>query len=114
MYSRKDDGSAKYPLTFSPNSLATRVLFSHPPGRSQKPKAYGVEYMVGEGLYAADNRYNSSKYGDIKTVKATREVIIAAGSFNTPQLLKLSGIGPRTELEEHGIHVIADLPAVVG
>lgn len=39
-------------------------------------------------------------------------MIICAGAFNTPQLLKLSGIGPRAELESFGIDVVVDLPGV--
>lgn len=39
-------------------------------------------------------------------------LLYAGGAFNTPQLLKLSGIGPRAELERHGITVRADLPGV--
>jgi choline dehydrogenase len=38
-----------------------------------------------------------------------REVILSAGSFNTPQLLKLSGIGPKEELSKHGISTLVDL-----
>ena len=41
-----------------------------------------------------------------------REVILAGGAFNTPQLLKLSGIGPREELERFGIRCRVDLPGV--
>ncbi len=45
-------------------------------------------------------------------LKAGGEVVLAAGAVHSPQLLKLSGIGPREELERHGIDVVADLPAV--
>jgi choline dehydrogenase len=48
----------------------------------------------------------------VKRVLVRREVILAGGAFSTPQLLKLSGIGPREELEAHGIPVRVDLPGV--
>ncbi len=46
------------------------------------------------------------------TVRATREVILCAGSIGSPQLLQLSGIGPAALLQQHGIDVVADLPGV--
>ncbi|MCK4204534.1 choline dehydrogenase [Brucella pituitosa] len=46
------------------------------------------------------------------TIRARREVIIAASSINSPKLLMLSGIGPATQLKEHGIDVVADRPGV--
>jgi choline dehydrogenase len=45
-------------------------------------------------------------------VRANRELILSGGSINSPQLLKLSGIGPAAELRAHGIPVIHDLPGV--
>ncbi|KAH0609713.1 uncharacterized protein H6S33_012259 [Morchella sextelata] len=61
--------------------------------------AYGVEYSAGS---------NQPRY----TVNATVEVVVAAGAVHTPQLLQLSGIGPRTLLEELGVQVVSELPGV--
>ncbi|KAB2692690.1 choline dehydrogenase [Brucella intermedia] len=46
------------------------------------------------------------------TVRARREVIIAASSINSPKLLMLSGIGPSAHLKDHGIEVVSDRPGV--
>ena len=66
--------AAGYPLTVSLHSLATKVLLTDD---TKKPKAYGVEYMVGEGLYSVDGRYDPSQTGEIRTVKAKKEVIVS-------------------------------------
>jgi choline dehydrogenase-like flavoprotein len=87
------------------NALATRVLFD---GNN---RAIGVEYRRGERLYRAHTNPNPQN-GDPSVIYASREVILAGGAFNTPQLLMLSGVGPRDELERHGIDVRADLPGV--
>ncbi len=50
--------------------------------------------------------------GKTETVRARREVIIAASSINSPKLLMLSGIGPAGHLKENGIEVIANRPGV--
>jgi len=52
------------------------------------------------------------KNGSKRTVSATREVILCGGTLNSPQLLMLSGIGPKKELEKHGIDLVTDLPGV--
>ena len=97
----------KYPgnLTIELDALATKVLFD------EKNRAIGVEYLKGERLYQA-HCDPSQQPGEKKSVHATREVILAGGAFNTPQLLMLSGIGPRDELKKYGIDVRVDLPGV--
>jgi len=113
------DGTQKYPLTLSTHSLATKVLFdkahSHDARSGKddhKPKAIGVEYLKGEAIYKADARNKPANKGELKQVFASKEVIIAGGTFNSPQLLQLSGIGDKADLEKVGIKVVANLPGV--
>jgi choline dehydrogenase-like flavoprotein len=101
------DIQKRYPgnLTIELHALATKVLFD------DKNRAVGVEYLKGERLYRA-HCDPSSQPGEKKTARATHEVILAGGAFNTPQLLMLSGIGPANELKKHGIEVRVDRPGV--
>lgn len=87
------------------NALATKVLFD------DGNKAIGVEYLKGERLYKAGFSAGLDQ-GNTHRAYATREVILAGGAFNTPQLLMLSGIGPADELAAHGIPLRVDLPGV--
>jgi choline dehydrogenase len=48
----------------------------------------------------------------IRVIRAAREVVVCAGTYNSPQLLMRSGIGPADHLREHGIDMVADLPGV--
>jgi choline dehydrogenase len=70
--------------------LVTRIVI-------ERGRAVGVEIADASGT---------------RIVSAEREVILAAGAYNSPQLLLLSGIGPAKELRELGIEVVADVPEV--
>ena len=82
--------SVRRNLTVEVNALATRVLL-------ERGVARGVEFL---------------QAGKVQRVRAAREVILAGGAVNSPQLLMLSGIGPADHLLAHGVDVFADRPAV--
>lgn len=77
-------------LRVETDAHATRVLF-------EGTRATGVEYR---------------QHGRLKVARAGREVILAAGALQSPQLLQLSGVGPADLLREHAIAVVADRPGV--
>ena len=77
-------------IALQTHALATGIVFE---GR----RAVGVRYLRG---------------GTEHVIRARREVILCGGPFNSPQLLKLSGVGPRAELAAHGIELRHDLPGV--
>jgi len=72
-------------------SYVTRVLF-------KDKRASGVEWRTADGK--------------LHSASAAQEVILAAGALTTPKILMLSGIGPKTHLQEHGIDVVSDAPEV--
>ena len=87
------------------DALATRVLLD------ERRRGVGVEYRKGRDLYRACPE-PSDDPGALRRVLARREVILAAGAFNTPQLLMLSGVGSPGELARHGIDVRVALDGV--
>lgn len=87
------------------DALVTQVLFDN------DNRAIGVEYLKGEKLYQAHYQ-PATQSGETHQVFAAKEVILAGGAFNTPQLLMLSGIGPKADLERLRIQVRVDLPGV--
>ena len=80
----------QYKVEVRCNALAMSVIL-------EDKRATGVSYRRG----ASES-----------VVLAKREVIVSAGTLNSPKLLQLSGIGPAQLLKEHGVEVVHDLPAV--
>ena len=101
------DVQQRYPdrLRIELNALATKVIFD------ANMRAVGVEYLKGPRLYRA-HASPSTASGERREVRASREVILAGGTFNTPQLLMLSGVGPAGELNRLKVPVLLDLPGV--
>jgi choline dehydrogenase len=77
-------------LTVLPNTLAHRVLF-------EGTRAVGVA---------------AAQLGEVTEHRAEREVILCGGTYNSPQLLMLSGIGPAEHLTMREVEVVLDQPAV--
>ncbi|KAI0541626.1 hypothetical protein GGR58DRAFT_510714 [Xylaria digitata] len=100
---------ANFNLTVQLETFVTRVLINWEAG---EPSATGVEVLRGSHQYEADPFYDPAKQGKPGRIFARKEVIIAGGAFNSPQILKLSGIGPAKELEKFHIPVVKDLPGV--
>ncbi|WP_009632879.1 GMC family oxidoreductase [Synechocystis sp. PCC 7509] len=97
-------------LKVQTHALVTQVLFEPDEG---KYKAIGVEYLEGKHLYGADPRASQTNNSTApKRQYAKREIILSGGVFNTPQLLKLSGIGAEEELKQLNIPVKVNLPGV--
>jgi choline dehydrogenase len=77
-------------LQVQTEALVTRIRF-------EGQRAVGVDYLLGGQQYSAS---------------AHREVLLCAGAFNSPQILQLSGVGPRALLEQHAIPIVLDAPGV--
>ena len=104
---RVRDVASRWPdlLDLRLNALAVRIeLDAH-------NRATGVTYRQGANQYRA-HRHPIGPAGETRVVHARREVILAGGAFNTPQLLMLSGIGPGKVLRDAGIARRIDLPGV--
>ena len=85
-----NDARRRVNLMVASNAVATRLIIEGGAVR-------GVEYL---------------QDGVKRSARAAREVVVAAGTFNSPQLLQVSGIGDPAHLQSLGVPVLADLPGV--
>jgi choline dehydrogenase-like flavoprotein len=89
--------AARSNVTIITEATVNRILFDSQNSQNEGVTATGVQLT-----------YN----GQTTTIKATKEVILAAGAFHTPKLLELSGIGDTERLTKLGIPVVIDQPGV--
>ncbi|PVF95344.1 alcohol oxidase [Serendipita vermifera] len=71
-----------------------------------------VTQIIFDGKVATGVKFAKARGQTVKSVSACKEVILAAGAPHTPQILQLSGVGPKNLLNSFGIPVVSDLPGV--
>lgn len=71
----------------------------------------GVRRVIFEGTRAVGVEYTGED-GDVRSVRAVREVLLASGAVGSPRLLLRSGVGPPDHLREHGVAIVRPLPGV--
>ncbi|MGN9795735.1 GMC family oxidoreductase [Streptomyces sp. OZ13] len=111
-------GVGRYQLTQRGGMrCSTAVAYLHPalerPNLTVLPWAR-VHRVVIEGGRATGVEVERGSGGAVEVVRATREVILSAGAYESPKLLMLSGIGPAATLSVFGIDVVRDLPVGQG
>lgn len=111
----EQEGFARGELTIDPKgrrASTARAYLDPALGRPNLTVATGVmvRRLLFDGKKAVGVEY--TRDGRVEQALATREVILSGGSYNSPQLLMLSGIGPAGHLREHGIDLLHDLPGV--
>ncbi|MDB4935928.1 MAG: oxidoreductase [Labilithrix sp.] len=97
-----------HPLTIVTNAFVTRVLWDE---SAAVPTARGVEYVPQHAVYGASLAQEKVTAEPVQAL-ASAEVIVSAGTFNSPQLLMLSGVGEDTQLAAHEIAARVALPGV--
>lgn len=93
-------------LCIRTGALVTRVLFD------ESKQAAGVEFLAGERLYRAARDPQPGPPPQRQQAFCRHEVILSGGAFNSPQLLMLSGVGDREQLQRFGIATVAHVPGV--
>ena len=80
------------------------------------PNLYVFQSTLGKKiLFNAEKRATGVQVdteGKVYTLSARKEVVLSAGAFQSPQLLMVSGVGPKETLTKHNIPVVADRPGV--
>ncbi|KAL8277802.1 hypothetical protein RQP46_009785 [Phenoliferia psychrophenolica] len=97
--------AARPNLKIATGATVTRIILE-PSVAGSKPRAVGVEFV------SASTPFSGDKVAQTFRARARKQVVLSAGSLATPQLLEVSGIGPRDVLEAAGVPVLVELPGV--
>jgi choline dehydrogenase-like flavoprotein len=110
----QQDGVGMYQVTQRDGMrVSAAVAYLHP--AMERPNLTVMPYMLAERVLFEGSRavgVQASQLGQPQDFRAEREVILCGGTYNSPQLLMLSGIGPAEHLAFREIEVLLDQPAV--
>ena len=112
------DGCELFQVNQTPEGRRCHASASHLDSVLHRPNLKVVTHAHVSKILFDGKRTTGLEYVDLKsgnklvTLEANQEVLLSAGVINSPQILKLSGIGPEDELKKLGIPVIHDLPGV--
>jgi len=112
------DGCELFQVNQTPEGRRCHASVSHLDAVLHRPNLKVITYAHVAKILFNGKRVTGLEYFDLKsrnkliTLEAKQEVLLSAGVINSPQILKLSGIGPEDELKNLGIPVIHDLPGV--
>ncbi|HEY0517753.1 MAG TPA: GMC family oxidoreductase N-terminal domain-containing protein [Solirubrobacteraceae bacterium] len=110
----EQDGVGMYQVTQRGGMRASAaVAYLHP--AAERPNLHVMPYMLAHRIMLEGTRavgVEASQLGQVQQLRAEREVILAAGAYNSPQLLMLSGIGDPEHLMMREIEVALAQPAV--
>jgi choline dehydrogenase len=115
LHGEQEEGFARGELTIDPQGNRCSTARAYLAPAMSRPNLKIVTSALTRRVLIEDKRAVGVEYeheGKVRVARASREVILSGGSYNSPQLLMLSGVGPAEELREHGIAVIHDLPGV--
>jgi len=110
-----EEGFARGELTIDPRGRRASAARAYLTPAMRRPNLEVVTGALARRVLLDQRRASAVEYdagGTRHVARARREVVLAGGSFNSPQLLMLSGIGPSDTLRMHGIQPAVDLPGV--
>ena len=117
IHSGAEEGASRVELTIDARGRRASTYEAYLKPAMKRPNLAVLTEALTRRVLVEDGRAVGVEYergGERHVARATREVILSGGSYNSPQLLMLSGIGPAQDLRELGIPVVHDLPGVGG
>lgn len=112
------EGVDYFQITQTPEGIRASSAISFLRAVENRPNLTVITYAHVNKIVFKDKTAYAVEYFDLKNnknlvkIEASKEIILSAGIIGSPQILKLSGVGPKEELQKFGIELVHDLPGV--